>query len=170
MNFKLINEGFERKYGKLDLNESVEIFHNDNGRDYEIVERSKSGQNALLKNPKGSQWIIAYNCPKENEGSWGQGHYFFDEEAAREVWEEKYKNESLKEGCHKSNKNSLKQENKELEEDFDAITYDLFINELLSVIKKYIRMGATQYDLHRMVDDIDDEIKWIIENKSIPEY
>jgi len=71
------------------------IFHNDNGEDYEVIERSKSGQNALLN--RGKQWIIAWNCPQSNEGSWGQGHYFFDEESAREVWQDKYLNESLTE-------------------------------------------------------------------------
>ena len=78
------------------LREDVEmkqLFHNDNGTDYEIIERSKSKKHALLN--KGPQWIIAWNCPENNEGSWGQGHYFFDEESARKTWEEKYLNEDL---------------------------------------------------------------------------
>ena len=83
----------ESKKLKEEVKEKV-MFHNDNGEDYEVIERSKSGQNALLN--KGKQWIIAWNCPESNEGSWGQGHYFFREEDAREVWEDKYLNESLK--------------------------------------------------------------------------
>lgn len=70
-----------------------EVFHNDNGQDYDVIERSSSGKNALLK--RGNKWIVAWNCPKDS-GSWGQGHYFFDEESARKVWKDKYLNESLK--------------------------------------------------------------------------
>lgn len=70
-----------------------EVFHNDNGEDYDIIERSKSGKNALLN--KGKQWVIAWNCPESNEGSWGQGHYFFDEESARKAWEDGYLTETL---------------------------------------------------------------------------
>ena len=90
------NESLDR-YCKNILKEEEEfkekenIFHNDNGKDYEIIERSKDGSNCLLKNPKGGQWIIAWNCDRGNSGSWGQGHYFFDEEKAKEVWEDKYK-------------------------------------------------------------------------------
>lgn len=75
--------------------DNLGTFHNDNGNDYKVIERSESGKNALLQ--RGKQWVIAYNCPESNEGSWGQGHYFFDEEEARKVWEDKYLNESLKE-------------------------------------------------------------------------
>ena len=78
-----------------DASEKKEVFHNSNGEDYIVIERSKTGQNALLN--KGNQWIVAWNCPESNEGSWGQGHYFFDEETARKVWEDKYINESLNE-------------------------------------------------------------------------
>ena len=74
--------------------EAKEIFHNDNGIDYDVIERSSSGKNALLN--RGKQWIVAWNCPQDS-GSWGQGHYFFDEKEARKVWEDKYLNESLKE-------------------------------------------------------------------------
>lgn len=84
---KLLNEGFEQKYMEK------EIFHNDNGTDYDVIERSKSGQNALLNN--GNQWIIAWNCPEDNKGSWGQGHYFFDEESARDAWERNYLSEAF---------------------------------------------------------------------------
>lgn len=75
--------------------DNLGTFHNDNGNDYKVIERSESGKNALLQ--RGKQWVIAYNCPESNEGSWGQGHYFFDEEEARKVWEDKYLNESLNE-------------------------------------------------------------------------
>lgn len=68
-----------------------EVFHNDNGKEYTVVERSRSGKNALLN--RGGQWIIAWNCPKDS-GSWGQGHYFFDENEAREWWNKKYIKES----------------------------------------------------------------------------
>ena len=84
---KLLNEGFEQKYMEK------EVFHNDNGTDYDVIERSKSGQNALLNN--GNQWIIAWNCPEDNKGSWGQGHYFFDEDSARDAWERNYLSESF---------------------------------------------------------------------------
>lgn len=67
-------------------------FHNDNGNEYKIIDRSESGKNALLR--RGSQWIIAWNCPESNEGSWGQGHYFFDEDEARQIWDDKYLKES----------------------------------------------------------------------------
>jgi len=80
---------------KEDIEANLGVFHNDNGNDYKVIERSKSGHNALLQ--RGNQWVIAWNCPESNEGSWGQGHYFFDEKTAREAWEEKYINESLKE-------------------------------------------------------------------------
>lgn len=70
-----------------------EVFHNDNGQEYDIIERSKTGKNALLN--KGNKWIVAWNCPESNEGSWGQGHYFFDEKDAREVWQDKYLDESF---------------------------------------------------------------------------
>lgn len=79
--------------GKKPMKESSgEVFHNDNGLDYTVVERSKSGKNALLN--RGKQWIIAWNCPQDNNGSWGQGHYFFDESEAREWWSKKYIKES----------------------------------------------------------------------------
>lgn len=77
---------------KEGIEDNLGVFHNDNGNDYKVIERSKSGHNALLQ--RGNQWIIAWNCPESNEGSWGQGHYFFDEETARKAWEEKYLNES----------------------------------------------------------------------------
>lgn len=76
------------------VNEEYEIFHNDNGLDYKIIERSKSGRNALLN--RGKQWIVAWDCPISNEGSWGQGHYFFDENDARRFWEDNYLYESKK--------------------------------------------------------------------------
>jgi hypothetical protein len=79
--------------GKKSIKESSgEVFHNDNGLDYTVVERSKSGKNALLN--RGNKWIIAWNCPQDNQGSWGQGHYFFDEDEAREWWDKKYIKES----------------------------------------------------------------------------
>lgn len=77
-----------------DASEKKEVFRNDNGEDYDIIERSKTGKNALLN--KGKQWIVASDCPEKNEGSWGQGHYFFNEKSARKVWENGYLDESLK--------------------------------------------------------------------------
>lgn len=81
---------------KESLNEessdSIGIFHNDNGIDYEIIERSESGKNLLLRHPRGSKWVIAWNCPRDNQGSWGQGHYFFDEMSARKLWNKEYAN------------------------------------------------------------------------------
>ena len=88
----------ELENSKQELNESLvesdskEIFHNDNGIDYKVIERSKTGKNALLNN--GKQWIVAWNCPYD-EGSWGQGHYLFDEESARYIWNKKYFNENF---------------------------------------------------------------------------
>lgn len=78
--------------GRKPMKESTgEVFRNDNGKEYTVVERSRSGKNALLN--RGGQWIIAWNCPKDS-GSWGQGHYFFDEDEAREWWNKKYIKES----------------------------------------------------------------------------
>lgn len=83
------------------LDESIdtkkEVFRNDNGTTYDVIERSASGEHALLN--KGKSWIVAWNCPK-GEGSWGQGHYFFSEEDARKLWDEKYVNESIVEHHH----------------------------------------------------------------------
>ena len=82
----------EACHGRKPMKESSgEIFRNDNGKEYTVVERSSSGKNALLN--RGRQWIIAWNCPKDS-GSWGQGHYFFDEDEARELWGKKYIKES----------------------------------------------------------------------------
>ncbi len=96
----------EACHGKKSIKESSgEVFHNDNGLDYTVVERSKSGKNALLN--RGKQWIIAWNCPQDNNGSWGQGHYFFDESEAREWWNKKYIKESK--SPMKISKKSLKE-------------------------------------------------------------
>ena len=80
---------YPEEFDGLPLKEDIEekeIFHNDNGIDYVVVERSRSGKNALLN--KGKQWIVAWDCPMDS-GSWGQGHYFFDEKDARKVWKNK---------------------------------------------------------------------------------
>lgn len=78
--------------GRKPMKESSgEVFRNDNGKEYTVVERSRSGKNALLN--RGGQWIIAWNCPKDS-GSWEQGHYFFDEDEARKLWGKKYIKES----------------------------------------------------------------------------
>lgn len=97
-NNTLINESLtthtvRKPLRRKSITEGKEIFHNDNGVDYTVVERSISGKNALLN--KGKQWIVAWDCPETNEGSWGQGHYFFDEDEARKVWDDKYLNESV---------------------------------------------------------------------------
>lgn len=95
----------EACHGRKPIKESsVEIFRNDNGKEYTVVERSRSGKNALLN--RGGQWIIAWNCPKDS-GSWGQGHYFFDEDEAREWWNKKYIKESK--SPMKISKKSLKE-------------------------------------------------------------
>lgn len=87
---------FANGYKAESLNEessdSIGIFHNDNGIDYDIIERSESGKNLLLRHPRGSKWIVAWNCPRDNQGSWGQGHYFFDEMSARKLWNKEYAN------------------------------------------------------------------------------
>lgn len=91
---KFLNEGFSS------LKEDIEIFHNSNGINYEVLERSKSGENALLKSMNPKDWtpyIVAWNCPKDH-GSWGQGHYFQYEQDARELWNSDYVDESLDEG------------------------------------------------------------------------
>lgn len=116
--------------------EEKEIFHNDNGEDYDIIERSVSGDNALLN--RGKQWIVAWNCPKDNKGSWGQGHYFFDEKTAREVWEDKYKNESL-------------------EEDLDIGTFDDFKSDVYNALSK-ICFDYNYADLSQ--DDIEKALEW----------
>ena len=56
---KFLNEGFDRRYLKEEVEE--ELFHNDNGTDYVIVERSKSGKNALLRTQNGKKWIVSGN-------------------------------------------------------------------------------------------------------------
>ena len=102
--------------GKKPMKESSgEVFHNDNGLDYTVVERSKSGKNALLN--RGGQWIIAWNCPKDS-GSWGQGHYFFDEGEAREWWNKKYIKES---------KTPVKISRKSLKEGWDTKAVERFL-------------------------------------------
>lgn len=131
---KTMNESLDR-YCKNILKEEAEIFHNDNGEDYEIVERSKSGFNCLLKLPNGKQWIIAWNCPSNNRGSWGQGHYFFDEESAREVWEDKYKNESLQEDLAT------------FDNQID-LNYDVY-GSLRMIMEKWEKYGATEHDLDK---------------------
>lgn len=98
-NNTLINESLTTNIARKPLRrksitEGKEIFHNDNGVDYTVIERSVSGKNALLN--KGKQWIVAWDCPETNEGSWGQGHYFFDENEARRVWKDKYLNENYR--------------------------------------------------------------------------
>lgn len=108
-----------------------EVFHNDNGVDYDIIERSKSGQNALLN--RGKQWIIAWNCPESNEGSWGQGHYFFDEKSAREIWEDKYLNESLEEN------------------DYFDFNSDIY-NALSEVMFKYRDKNVDEVDLDKALN------------------
>ena len=92
-----------------------EVFHNDNGKEYTVVERSRSGKNALLN--RGGQWIIAWNCPKDS-GSWGQGHYFFDEGEAREWWNKKYIKES---------KTPVKISRKSLKEGWDTKAVERFL-------------------------------------------
>lgn len=105
-----------RKPRKPMKESSGEVFHNDNGLDYTVVERSKSGKNALLN--RGKQWIIAWNCPQDNNGSWGQGHYFFDESEAREWWNKKYIKES---------KTPVKISRKSLKEGWDTKAVERFL-------------------------------------------
>ena len=102
--------------GRKSMKESSgEVFRNDNGKEYTVVERSRSGKNALLN--RGGQWIIAWNCPKDS-GSWGQGHYFFDEDEAREWWNKKYIKES---------KTPVKISRKSLKEGWDTKAVERFL-------------------------------------------
>ena len=64
------------------------IFHNDNGEDYEIIDtgNDKYGTHCALLQDRFGNWIAAW-CVHSTEGSWGQGHYFLDdEEGAREYF------------------------------------------------------------------------------------
>lgn len=121
-----------------------EIFHNSNGTDYKIIERSKSGENALLTD--GKEWIVAWNCPKNNKGSWGQGHYFFDEESAREVWNDKYVNESYRP--------TLKR-NRRLKEDFTYNYEDVYeIGKNLVTASKETQNSYGPIDYEDLADAI----------------
>ena len=67
------------------------IFHNSNGNDYVIyaIGHDKYGTPCALLERNG-EWIAAW-CVHGTEGSWGQGHYFRnDEEGAREFFAENY--------------------------------------------------------------------------------
>lgn len=128
-----------------------EVFHNDNGQEYDIIERSKTGKNALLN--KGNKWIVAWNCPESNEGSWGQGHYFFDEKDAREVWQDKYLDESF---------NDLKEELNDVDyDDFKSAIYNALSNVIFKYSNKYrdnvskdqIESALEWFELHFMDDD-----------------
>lgn len=128
-----------------------EVFHNDNGQEYDIIERSKTGKNALLN--KGNKWIVAWNCPESNEGSWGQGHYFFDEKDAREVWQDKYLNESY---------DDLKEELNDIDyDDFKSAVYNALSNVIFKYSNKYrdnvskgqIESALEWFELHFMDDD-----------------
>ena len=92
----------DRLSEEIDSEDTREYFHNSNGTTYEVIERSKSGTNALLYNPKSqfTPWIIAWNCPKER-GSWGQGHYIRDEQTARDLWQSDYVNEDIAKNSYK---------------------------------------------------------------------
>lgn len=152
------------------LKESTgEIFHNANGEDYEIIERSKSGSNALLN--KGKQWIIAWNCPKNNRGSWGQGHYFFDEDEARELWNKKYIRES---------KNPIKLPGKSLKEscsidqcqkwvDYDMKKYKRISDDTMEKIKSsgYSVVKDQYGDYEVIADRKDESLKESIEDITI---
>lgn len=128
-----------------------EVFHNDNGQEYDIIERSKTGKNALLN--KGNKWIVAWNCPESNEGSWGQGHYFFDEKDAREVWQDKYLNESY---------DDLEEELNDVDyDDFKSAIYNALSNVIFKYSNKYrdnvskgqIESALEWFELHFMDDD-----------------
>lgn len=141
------------------LKESTgEVFHNDNGLDYTVVERSKSGKNALLN--RGKQWIIAWNCPQDNNGSWGQGHYFFDEDEAREWWSKKYIKESkapmkiskksIKESC------SINQCQKWV--DYDMKKYKKISDDTMEKIKSSgYSVVKDQYGDYEVIADRKDE-------------
>lgn len=145
--------------GKKPIRESSwDVFHNDNGLDYTIVERSKSGKNALLN--RGKQWIIAWNCPQDNKGSWGQGHYFFDEDEAREWWSKKYIKESkapmkiskrpIKESC------SINQCQKWV--DYDMKKYKRISDDTMEKIKSSgYSVVKDQYGDYEVIADRKDE-------------
>ena len=68
-----------------------DLFNNANGTQYEIIERgyNKAGTPCmLLKGPRG-QWIAAWDV-KDGDKEWGQGHYFDDEEDARNYFDANY--------------------------------------------------------------------------------
>lgn len=119
-----------------------EVFHNDNGQEYDIIERSKTGKNALLN--KGNKWIVAWNCPESNEGSWGQGHYFFDEKDAREVWQDKYLNESYD----------------DLEEELNDVDYDDFKSAIYNALSNVIFKYSNKYRDNVSKDQIESALEW----------
>ena len=70
------------------VNESLteEIWHNRGDGDCQIIERSASGRNALLKRLADGAlqpYVIALNMGKD---SWGQGKYYTELEDARRDW------------------------------------------------------------------------------------
>lgn len=142
-----------------------EVFHNDNGEDYEIIERSKSGKNALLK--KDNRWIVAWDCPESNEGSWGQGHYFFDEETARKVWEKKYLNESINRKFLKENSTEDYWDATEIDrKNFGALLRFNFGSD--SRGNNYI-VTNDGYEVTRFYADSDEEAQKIFNNKEYDE-
>ena len=138
------------------LETKEEIFHNDNGTDYIIVERSKTGTNALLKHPSGKKWIIAWNCPKNNKGSWGQGHYFFNEKEAREIWEDKYLNESINEDLQENDYSDFKAAI------YNALTDVVFFyqnQQNLPVSKADIEKAIEWFEVHFFDDEFEESLK-----------
>ena len=115
-----------------------ELFHNSNGDDYEVLARNKVGD-ALLKNtsPKFTQYVVAWNCPI-GKGSWSQGHYFRDEETAREFWENNY---ALKEECSKKKtkkvvKETYKADGMEFESQKEYSDYKKEMNNYIKGVSK----------------------------------
>lgn len=84
---KAVDQEVERLLKKYSLTKDSDYFMNSNGTKYEVLERSRSGKNALLKSPAG-QYIVAWNMGND---SWGQGHYFgTDYNKAEKFFNKKY--------------------------------------------------------------------------------
>jgi len=70
------------------------IFHNSNGEDYEVIATGydKYATPCALLCSTNGKWVAAWNCVGDH-GSWGQGHYFNNDEAgARKFFAENYFN------------------------------------------------------------------------------
>ena len=60
-------------------------FKNSNGREYEIL--AMNGRDMLLKEVGNAEWVCAWEVGKT---CLGQGHYFMNEDDAKDYWYENY--------------------------------------------------------------------------------